>query len=91
MKSLVVKRSIVVAGHKTSIAIEDAFWKALKEISAERGVTLSVLVTDIDAERRHDNLSSAIRVFILEYFRSRVTPAREQAGSRPKSSVLRTD
>jgi predicted DNA-binding ribbon-helix-helix protein len=91
MKSLVIKRSIVVAGHKTSIAIEDAFWKALKDIAAARGVTLSDLVTRIDAERRHDNLSSAIRVFILEYFRGRTHPARDQASSRPELSVLRTD
>ena len=71
MKSPVVKRSIVIAGHKTSVSLEDAFWKALKEIAAARHVTLSDLVSTIDSERRHGNLSSAIRLFVLDYFRSR--------------------
>jgi predicted DNA-binding ribbon-helix-helix protein len=91
MKSLVVKRSIMVAGHRTSVAIEDAFWQALKEIAASRGMTLSDLVTNIDTERQHDNLSSAIRVFVLEYFRRRTMPVREPAGARPTSSGLRAD
>src|SRR3954451_4872296 len=65
MKSPVVKRSIVVAGHKTSVSLEDAFWKGLKEIAGERGMTLSELVAFIDSERQHGNLSSAIRLFVL--------------------------
>jgi predicted DNA-binding ribbon-helix-helix protein len=91
MKSPVVKRSVVVAGHKTSVAIEDAFWKALKEIAADRGITLSDLVSSIDAERRHGNLSSAIRVFVLDHFRNQTTSARPRAGTRAASSILRTD
>jgi predicted DNA-binding ribbon-helix-helix protein len=91
MKSPVVKRSVVVAGHKTSVAIEDAFWKALKEIAAHRGMTLSDLVSAVDAERRQGNLSSAIRVFVLEHFRNRTPPARPRAGTRAALSVLRTD
>ena len=91
MKSPVVKRSIVVAGHKTSVGIEDAFWEALKEIAADRSMTLSDLVSSIDAERRHGNLSSAIRVFVLEHFRNQTTPAQERAGSRAAASVLRAD
>jgi predicted DNA-binding ribbon-helix-helix protein len=69
MKSQVAKRSIVVAGHKTSVSLEDAFWKALKEIAGEREITLSDLVASIDSQRDHGNLSSAIRLFVLEFYR----------------------
>jgi predicted DNA-binding ribbon-helix-helix protein len=71
MKSLVTKRSIVIAGHKTSISLEDAFWKALKDIALAQGATLSDLVATIDTQRRHGNLSSAIRLFVLEHFQAR--------------------
>ncbi|MET0276873.1 MAG: ribbon-helix-helix domain-containing protein [Pseudorhodoplanes sp.] len=70
MKSPVVKRSIVIAGHKTSVSLEDAFWKGLKEIADLRNVTLSDLVASIDTQRRHGNLSSAIRLFVLDFYRS---------------------
>jgi len=69
MKSLVVKRSIVLAGHKTSVSLEDAFWKSLKEIAIRREMTLSGLLAAIDAERHHGNLSSAIRLFVLNFYR----------------------
>ncbi len=69
MKSPVVKRSIVIAGHKTSVSLEDAFWKGLKEIAGERDITLSDLVAAIDSERKHGNLSSAIRLFVLNHYR----------------------
>ncbi|HEU5019124.1 MAG TPA: ribbon-helix-helix domain-containing protein [Pseudolabrys sp.] len=71
MKSPVTKRSIVIAGHKTSVSLEDAFWAGLREIATSRNLALSDLVASIDAERRHDNLSSAIRLFVLEYYRGR--------------------
>jgi predicted DNA-binding ribbon-helix-helix protein len=67
MKSLVVKRSIVIAGHKTSVSLEEAFWKALKEIAANRRQSLTDLVGAIDAERQQGNLSSAIRLFVLDH------------------------
>jgi len=70
MKSQVVKRSIVVAGHKTSVSLEDAFWKALKEIAAGRHMTLSEMVAEIDSKREHGNLSSAIRLFVLHFYQS---------------------
>jgi predicted DNA-binding ribbon-helix-helix protein len=69
MKSPVVKRSIVIAGHKTSVSLEDAFWKGLKDIAGERDMTLSDLVASIDTDRRHGNLSSAIRLFVLDHYR----------------------
>jgi len=70
MKSPVVKRSIVIAGHKTSVSLEDAFWTALKDIASARDITLSDLVASIDTDRRYGNLSSAIRIFVLDHFRT---------------------
>jgi predicted DNA-binding ribbon-helix-helix protein len=75
MKSPVVKRSIVVAGHKTSVSLEEAFWNGMKEISGMRDMTLSELVGEIDSNRQQGNLSSAIRLFVLDYFRSRAMAA----------------
>jgi len=72
MKSPVVKRSIVIAGHKTSVSLEDAFWKGLKEIAVERTMTLSELVATIDSDRQHGNLSSGIRLFVLDHYRSQI-------------------
>ncbi len=69
MKSPVVKRSIVIVGHKTSVSLEDAFWNGLKEIAGRRDITLSDLVAAIDSQRHHGNLSSAIRLFVLEFYR----------------------
>ena len=69
MKSLVIKRSIVIAHHRTSVSLEDAFWKSLREIAHQRGETLCSLVTSINTNRQFANLSSAIRVFVLEFYR----------------------
>ena len=71
MKSLVVKRSIFLASHKTNVSLEDDFWNALKEIAGNRHVTLSELVGSIKAQRQNSNLSSALRLFVLEYYRSK--------------------
>ncbi len=98
MKSPVVKRSIVVAGHKTSVSLEDDFWKGLKEIAIGREMTLSDLVASIDTGRKHGNLSSAIRLFVLDYYRAQIGDkrgaqgaSREAGAARPASSVLRAD
>jgi predicted DNA-binding ribbon-helix-helix protein len=77
MKSPVVKRSIVIAGHKTSVSLEDAFWKGLKEIATGRDMTLSDLVAAIDSERQHGNLSSAIRLFVLDFYRNQLSDHNE--------------
>jgi predicted DNA-binding ribbon-helix-helix protein len=89
MKSLVVKRSVVIDGHKTSISLEDAFWKGLKEIASIRKMTLSDLLSSIDAERKHPNLSSAIRLFILDFHRSHIerTAAHDMTTVRPASAA----
>ena len=68
MKRTVIKRSVVLAGHKTSISLEDEFWKGLKEIAAGRDMSVSDLVGDIDSNRQHTNLSSAVRLFVLDFY-----------------------
>jgi len=62
------KRSVMIAGHATSVSLEDAFWRALGRIAAARGVSVNALVTGIDGKRAQgaSNLSSAVRVFVLE-------------------------
>ena len=70
MKSPVVKRSIVLAGHKTSISLEEAFWNGLKDIAMRRRRALSDLVSSIDADRKHGNLSSAVRLFVLNHYQA---------------------
>ena len=69
MKSQVVKRSIVIDGHKTSISLEEAFWSSLKAIALAQGAT-SQTVTTIDETRKQGNLSSAVRLFVLDYVRN---------------------
>ncbi len=64
------KHSLVIAGHRTSISLEDAFWTALREIAVARGQSLAGLVAAIDATRGEANLSSAIRVFVLGEIRA---------------------
>jgi len=68
MKSSIIKRSVVIAGRKTSVSVEEPFWKALREIADGRDVTLSDIVTLIDADRNYSNLSSAIRQFVLQFY-----------------------
>ena len=68
MKSTIIKRSVRVDGRNTSVTLEDAFWNSLKEIADSRGQTLPYLISRIDAERKSANLSSNLRVFVLEYY-----------------------
>jgi predicted DNA-binding ribbon-helix-helix protein len=75
MKSLIKRRTVAVGRLKTSVSLEDEFWKSLREVADKRGETLSHLVATIDRSRRFDNLSSAIRLFILEFYK-------DQAGNR---------
>ena len=70
MKSSVVKRSIAIDGHKTSVSLEDAFWSDLKEIARGQQATLSNVVAEIDKARQRGNLSSAIRLFVLDRVRT---------------------
>jgi len=68
------------AGHKTSVSLEDEFWKGLKEIADKRLVNLSTLVDTIDAQRQQGNLSSAVRLFVLEYYRSQIPEVEGREG-----------
>jgi predicted DNA-binding ribbon-helix-helix protein len=70
-KSLVIKRSIVIDGHKTSVSLEDEFWKALRDIAHRRQHTLSRLISSIDRDRQFANLSSALRLFVLEFYKDK--------------------
>jgi predicted DNA-binding ribbon-helix-helix protein len=62
----VIKRSLVIAGHRTSVSVESVFWDQLKGIAAARGMSVAALIGEIDQGRRRQNLSSAIRVFVLQ-------------------------
>ena len=83
-KSRVEKRSVVIAGHRTSVCLEDPFWMAVKEIAAGREMTVSDLVAVIDSQRHHGNLSSAIRLFVLDFYRNQLSnekPGRDEAAN----------
>ena len=71
-----VRHSITIVGHGTSVSLEDNFWEALKEIAKERGTSLGDLVASIEAERIGSNLSSAIRVFVIEHYQDQLAAKR---------------
>ena len=85
MESVIVKHSIVIAGHRTSVSLEKEFWNALKEIAHAKHVTLSDLVALIDSDRQHGNLSSAIRLFVLGFYRDQdsLRPSKRHGERRP--------
>ena len=85
MQSSVVKRSISLAGHRTSVSLEDAFWKALRDIAHRRRMTLGELVETIDANRKEGNLSSAIRLFVLQVYQDQI----ELPQPKPKGGSLK--
>ena len=75
-----IKRSVTIAGHRTSITLEPDFWSALKEIACSRRISVNELVRRIDADRNPDGdqgLSSAVRVHVLTHFRSAAACARD--------------
>lgn len=74
----IVKRSVSIAGHRTSISLEEPFWEALREIAERERLSVQALIGRIDAERGEQNLSSAIRVFVLNDLRSRLEPDADQ-------------
>jgi predicted DNA-binding ribbon-helix-helix protein len=80
MKSAIAKRSVVLAGHKTSVSLETEFWQALRDIADRQSVNVSKLVQRIDGDRGDGNLSSAVRVFVLDHFRTLVAgePAQQR-------------
>jgi predicted DNA-binding ribbon-helix-helix protein len=79
------KRSIKIHGRPTSVSLEDAFWSALREIAATRGVSVSDLIAALNKERQHPNLSSVLRLFVLEHYRAlaeRRAPAERHVDER---------
>ena len=78
MKSAIVKRSIILSGHNTSVSLEDAFWEGLKDIAKNRRTTLSDLIGGIDLDREEGNLSSALRLFVLNHYQAQA--ARKSVG-----------
>jgi predicted DNA-binding ribbon-helix-helix protein len=102
MKSAVIKRSIVIAGHKTSVSLEDAFWNGLRDIAVARGLNISEMVKSIDTGRQNGNLSSAIRLFVLEHYQNAsndlakagtpsMTAESESGAGRGAASALRAE
>jgi predicted DNA-binding ribbon-helix-helix protein len=85
MKSTVVCHTIVLAGHKTSVSLEDAFWEGLRVIAKDQRKTLSDLVGSIDTNRKHGNLSSALRLFVLSHYQGQA--ASHLNDSRPSAIV----
>jgi predicted DNA-binding ribbon-helix-helix protein len=79
MQSNIIKRSVSLDRHKTSVSLEDEFWEALKEIAPVRGMPLRGLIVSIDRTRNHDNLSSALRLFVLEFYQDQ---AERRGGKR---------
>jgi predicted DNA-binding ribbon-helix-helix protein len=70
------KRSVIIAGHRTSVSLEPEFWAALKDIALQRNVSINELVTEIDGQRR-GNLSSALRVHVLTFLQGRLAASAE--------------
>ena len=92
MKSPIVKRSVVLAGHKTSVSLEDAFWQGLKDIATSRRTTLSDLINSIDGDREFGNLSSALRLFVLSHYQAgqrNLGSERRPVSKRVNSSITR--
>jgi predicted DNA-binding ribbon-helix-helix protein len=85
MKSSVVKRSVAFGGRKTSVSLEDAFWKALREIADRRQMTLGELIENINANRTQGNLSSAIRLYVLQVYQDQIGPFHP----KPKGGAFR--
>jgi predicted DNA-binding ribbon-helix-helix protein len=75
-KSRVGHRSFKIGNRKTSVSVESEFWNDLKKIAASNGIPLAELVAAINRDRQHGNLSSAIRLFVLEYYRARAGSGR---------------
>jgi predicted DNA-binding ribbon-helix-helix protein len=81
MESRVLKRSIAMTGRKTSVSLESEFWQALREIAIGRQKPLSHLVAEIGAAQTHRNLSSALRIFIVEHYRAEALRQRSNAAN----------
>lgn len=75
MGAAILKRAVMLHGHKTSVSLEEDFWACLKRIAVRERLSVSALIERIDHEREHSNLSSAVRLFVLRDFQARIDPA----------------
>ena len=87
MASSVIKHSIVIAGHKTSVSLEDCFWHGLKEIARHRAMSMSNLVSTVETERDNGNLSSALRVFVFQHFVAGQANGHAEADARHEAAL----
>jgi predicted DNA-binding ribbon-helix-helix protein len=92
VKSVIAKRSVIIGGHKTSVSLEEPFWNQVRAIADAQEVTVSDLVRRIDADREDTNLSSAIRVFVLQHVREQINAQDGTSGAagRPAPDVIGT-
>lgn len=75
------KKSVLIAGrHSTSISLEDEFFEALKNIAQEQKISLNQLITKIDSERETENLSSALRLYVLSYYQRQLANFSKKSG-----------
>lgn len=90
-KSPITKRSVNLDGHKTSVSLENAFWDALKQIAAGKNIAIHELIFKINNERKLGGLSSALRLFVLEYYRQKAAAksASDQISARPEHKITR--
>jgi predicted DNA-binding ribbon-helix-helix protein len=92
MSDGIVKRSVSIAGHRTSVSLEAPFWEALRRIAYAQGRSVPSLIGEIDAARGTQNLSSAIRVFVLRSVQEDIRgPERPWAGGRAPASAAGPD
>ncbi len=83
MKSSVAKHSVLVHGHKTSVSLEAPFWDVLVEAARTQELTVSQLVSEVDRERSYNNLSSALRLYALDFCRARSERSGGSSAARP--------
>ena len=86
MKSSIIKRSVVIRGHKTSVSLEQPFWDAFRDIADSERISTSALLRKVDADRHSANLSSAIRVFVLQHVRNLVNGRTAHQEERPPAN-----
>lgn len=79
MNSVIIKRSVMIGGRKTSVSLENQFWWGLKEIALQKRITVSQLIAEVDAQRMHENLSSALRLHLLHHYRAVVASRADAA------------
>ena len=90
MKSAIIKHSISVGGHKTSVSLEPPFWDGLREIADRRSQTVSQVIAEIDSRREQGNLSSTIRLYVLDHVRATAEANADTAAERAAGPMIGT-